>query len=147
MIRNYGSVHEVTRESIRRFAMAAGVTAELHHDVEAARSAGYADLVAPPYFFISLGFAAESPFDRTELSEAGMTLSDPLAHSRVRAGETTVEWFGSILAGDRITVSQTPVGVVEKSGRTGTLRIHTFRREYRRGPELLVREDFARIAV
>ena len=42
----------VGREHIRDFATAVGATAPEHHDVEAARAAGYDDLVAPPTFAV-----------------------------------------------------------------------------------------------
>jgi acyl dehydratase len=40
----------VGRERIREFAAAVGERSPLCHDVEAARAAGYPDLVAPPTF-------------------------------------------------------------------------------------------------
>ena len=42
--------YAVGREKIREYASAVGETNPLHHDLEAARAAGYADLVAPPMF-------------------------------------------------------------------------------------------------
>jgi acyl dehydratase len=44
----------VTREKIREFAAALGERNPICHDVAAARLAGYADLVAPPTFLISM---------------------------------------------------------------------------------------------
>ena len=38
----------VGREKIREYAASIGETAAICHDVEAARAAGYADVVAPP---------------------------------------------------------------------------------------------------
>ena len=40
--------YAVGREKIREFARAVHAENPLHHDVEAARAAGYADLIAPP---------------------------------------------------------------------------------------------------
>ena len=42
--------YQVGRERIREFATAVGERSPLCHDVEAARAAGYPDLVAPPSF-------------------------------------------------------------------------------------------------
>jgi acyl dehydratase len=46
------SVYAVGREKIREYAHAVGETAPLYVDVDAARSAGHADLVAPPMFAV-----------------------------------------------------------------------------------------------
>lgn len=40
----------VGREKVREFARATFATDEQHHDVDAARALGYADVVAPPTF-------------------------------------------------------------------------------------------------
>ncbi|MFC7754141.1 FAS1-like dehydratase domain-containing protein [Tsukamurella soli] len=44
----YKNKYLVGREKIREFALAIQATDPIYHDVEAARAAGYADLVAPP---------------------------------------------------------------------------------------------------
>ncbi|SOE01897.1 FAS1-like dehydratase domain-containing protein [Rathayibacter rathayi] len=44
--------YQVGREKVREFARAVSATSRLHHDVEAARAAGYPDLVAPPTFAV-----------------------------------------------------------------------------------------------
>jgi acyl dehydratase len=46
------SVYAVGREKIREYAHAVGETAPLYLDLEAARAAGHADLVAPPMFAV-----------------------------------------------------------------------------------------------
>ncbi len=43
-------VYVVGREKVREFARAILATDPAHHDVDAARQAGYADIVAPPTF-------------------------------------------------------------------------------------------------
>ena len=52
--------YAVGREKIREFARAVHAENPLHHDVEAARAAGYADLIAPPTFAIILSQAADA---------------------------------------------------------------------------------------
>jgi acyl dehydratase len=42
--------YQVSRAKIREFATAVGELAPVCHDVEAAQTAGYADLIAPPTF-------------------------------------------------------------------------------------------------
>ena len=137
---------EVTRDSIHRFAIASGITAPIHHDVAMARAAGYRDIVAPAYFFVSLGLSMDQDRQRPELSAGGMALDDPLAEKQVVAGETQVEWLGQILAGDTIRIERTFVGAEHKRGRSGRFAIYTFRRDYSRNEELLIRETYARIA-
>ncbi|MGA1753712.1 MAG: FAS1-like dehydratase domain-containing protein, partial [Pontimonas sp.] len=39
--------YRVGREKVREFASAVGATAPIHHDVDAAKEAGYQDVVAP----------------------------------------------------------------------------------------------------
>ena len=46
------SVYAVGREKIREYAYAVGESNPLHLDPEAAREAGYADVVAPPMFAV-----------------------------------------------------------------------------------------------
>ena len=46
--------YQVGREKIREFAVAVGARDPLHHDVEAAKAAGYPDLVATPTFLAVL---------------------------------------------------------------------------------------------
>ena len=64
------------REKIREYARAVGETNPLHLDLEAARAAGYADLVAPPMFAVvysgpAVGPADLRPRDRAQLRDDG----------------------------------------------------------------------------
>lgn len=45
-------LYAVGREKVREYAHAVGETDPLHLDPEAARAAGYADVVAPPMFAV-----------------------------------------------------------------------------------------------
>ena len=51
----------VGREKIREYASSIGETAAICHDVEAARAAGFADVVAPPMFACVYSWAALAP--------------------------------------------------------------------------------------
>src|SRR5207244_3827338 len=44
--------YAVGREKVREFASAVGEENPLHHDPDAAREAGYGDVVAPPMFAV-----------------------------------------------------------------------------------------------
>ena len=54
--------YAVGREAIREFAAAVGASSPLHHDVAAARAAGYPDVVAPPTYAVVLAQRAESQY-------------------------------------------------------------------------------------
>ena len=63
------TVYAVGREKIREYARAVGETNPVHLDLEAARAAGYADVVAPPMFAVvysapAVGAADLRPRDR-----------------------------------------------------------------------------------
>ena len=69
-------VYAVGREKIREYARAVGETSPLHLDVEAARAAGYADVVAPPMFAVvysapAVGPAIFDPEIETQLRDDG----------------------------------------------------------------------------
>ena len=52
--------YAVGREKIREFARAVHAKHPFHYDVESARAAGYADVIAPPTFAIILAQAADA---------------------------------------------------------------------------------------
>lgn len=87
----------VGREAIRDFACAVGASSPLHHDVAAARAAGYADVVAPPTYAVVLAQRAEAPY-----------VTDPAAgidFSRVVHAEEGFEHRRPIVAGQEITAT------------------------------------------
>jgi len=85
----------VGREKIREFANAVFSTNPINHDVEAAKSAGYADLVAPPTFGVVI--------QERSLHDV---LADPEADidfSRVVHGDQRFVLNRPIVAGDELT--------------------------------------------
>ena len=67
------TTYAVGREKIKEYARAVGETNPIHLDVQAARDAGYADVVAPPMFAVvysapSVGSADLRSRDRTRTS-------------------------------------------------------------------------------
>ncbi len=87
----------VGREKVREFARAVFATAPLHHDPEAARAAGYADVVAPPTFPIVV---AEATLQQL--------LAEPDAgidFSRVVHGDQRFTYSRPIVAGDELTAT------------------------------------------
>lgn len=106
--------YAVGREKIREYASAVGETNPLHFDVEAARAAGYQDLVAPPMFAVVYGARAVMPaiFD----PEVGIDFA-----MMVHAGQEFV-WGPVVVAGDELT---TRTSVSDISVRRG-MRFYVF---------------------
>lgn len=98
---------EVCRATIREFATAVGETSPLCHDLDAARRAGYADIVAPPTF-------AFVPASRA-LADITARLDAPL-RNQVH-GEQSVTVHRPIVAGDVLTTTATLERVRVGSGR------------------------------
>lgn len=86
--------YEIGREKIREFATAIGDDNPLYHDEDAAKAAGYRDLVAPPTFLTVLNFKY-SP----------QIVLDPelgLDYSRVVHGSQEYELLRPLHPGDRL---------------------------------------------
>ena len=102
------SVYAVGREKIREYASAVGETNPLYLDVDAARAAGYADVIAPPMFAVVYQGRAVAPalFD----PEVGIDFSHML-----HAGQE-FEWGPVVVAGDEITTTTTVAEIGERGG-------------------------------
>jgi acyl dehydratase len=109
------AVYAVGREKIREYAHATGETDPRHLDPEAARAAGYADVVAPPMFAAVYCNPAIGP-----------AILDPdvgIDFSRLVHGAQRFDFGVPVVAGDEIT---TEAELVEQSERGG-LRFYVFR--------------------
>lgn len=113
---------QVTRDDVRRFAFAIGADDPIHHDVAAARAQGYRDLVAPAYFFVSLGMPIGVEIPVSALGEDGLPPTN--GGGRRVAGTTSVRWFEQICAGDEVVVTRRRMAPSVKEGRTGALTLH-----------------------
>lgn len=98
----------VGREKVREFARAVRATRPLHFDVEAARAAGFADVVAP-YTFTTV---VQSPAI-TQLVETQDTGLDP---HRIVHGSEKIEYQRPIVAGDDLSTTLTITDVTERAG-------------------------------
>ncbi len=100
--------YAVGREKVREYASAVGETNPLHFDVEAARAAGHADVVAPPMFAVVYSARAISPglFD----PEVGIDFARML-----HAGQR-FEWGPLVVAGDEITTTGSVKDISERGG-------------------------------
>lgn len=102
------STFPVERGRVRFFAKAIGETDPVHRDVEAARAAGYPDLLAPPTFL----FSAELDSGATErlLADLGVPWE------RLLHGEQGFTWHRPVCAGETVTVRSRIADVYEKKG-------------------------------
>lgn len=98
----------VGREKIREFSRAVLSTNSINFDVDAARAAGHADLVAPPTFPVVVQEAT-----------LAQLLAEPDAgidFSRVVHGEQRFTYTRAIVAGDELTATLTVSSVKSLGG-------------------------------
>jgi acyl dehydratase len=103
------ALYAVGREKIKEYARAVGESNPVHLDVEAARAAGYADVVAPPMFAVVYSAPSVGPpiFDQElELNFAMM----------VHGGQE-FSWGPPVVAGDEITTTTSVKDISERDGR------------------------------
>ena len=101
-------------EKVREYATAIAETSPLCHDVEAARAAGYADLVAPPMFAAVYSWRAMGP-----------AVLDPavgIDFARLVHGAQEFSWGQPVVAGDEITTEASFVDTKKQ----GDLNVYTF---------------------
>jgi len=101
-------VYAVGREKVREYAWAVGETNPLYVDLDAARAAGYADVVAPPMFAVVYAGRSITPalFD----PEVGIDFANML-----HAGQE-FEWGPLVVAGDEITTTTAVQEIDERGG-------------------------------
>jgi len=102
-------LYAVGREKIREYARAVGEINPVYLDVDAARAAGYSDVVAPPMFAVVYSAPAVGPllFDPdVELNFAAM----------VHGGQE-FEWGELVVAGDEISTTVVVKDISESDGR------------------------------
>jgi acyl dehydratase len=93
------TTYAVGREKVREYAHAVGETNPLYLNVEAARDAGYADVVAPPMFAVVYQGRAITP-----------ALFDPelgIDFPRMLHGGQEFRWGPVVVAGDEIATTAT----------------------------------------
>ena len=106
--------YEVSRVKIREFADAIGDASPLHRDQEAAKAAGYPDVIAPPTFPIVV-------------SLSNPAISDPdlgLNYAMVVHGEQRFEYLRPLRAGD-VVVCTTTITEIKSIGSNEKLVMET----------------------
>jgi acyl dehydratase len=96
----------MTRDRLRRFAVATGQREPIYTDVEAARRAGHPDLPVPPTFIVGIEFESADPFHY--LTDQGVDLQ------RVLHGEQHIICAAVAHAGDTLTSQSMIADVYER---------------------------------
>ena len=100
--------YAVGREKVKEYALAVGETNPVHLDVEAARAAGYRDVVAPPMFATVYCAPVMAP-----------AIFDPdvgLDFARMVHGGQEFVWGPPVVAGDEVTTTVTVEDIHESGG-------------------------------
>jgi acyl dehydratase len=102
--------YAVGREKVREFASAVGETNPLYFEPEAARAAGYADVVAPPMFAVVYASRSVAPalFD----PEVGLNFA-MMVH-----GAQEFVWGPLVVAGDEISTTTTVKDISDRGEMT-----------------------------
>ena len=100
--------YEVGREKIREYARAVGEQNPIYLDPDAARAAGFANVVAPPMFCVVYSAGAMGPAVLDP--ELGINLA-LMVH-----GSQQFEWFEPVVAGDTVSTRVTMKEAYEKNG-------------------------------
>jgi acyl dehydratase len=101
--------YEVEAESIVKYADAVGEEGAVHRDPDAAKAAGFRDVVAPPMFCVVYSAPAMAPAILDQ--DVGINLA-----AMVHGGQE-FEWGEPVCAGDVITTKPKLVDVYEKDGK------------------------------
>lgn len=103
------ATYEVGAEKIREFADAIGADNPVHRDHDAARAAGFRDLVAPPMFCVVYSARAMAPAILDP--EVGINLAAMLH------GSQEFDWDDPVCDGDVIETTATCKEIYEKDGK------------------------------
>jgi acyl dehydratase len=101
-------VYEVSREKIKEFADSIGDSNPIYLDPEAARAAGYPDVIAPPTFLMIINLRATN-----------VIIHDPelgLDYGRMVHADQIFEYTRPVRAGDRLTITTTVDDITARLG-------------------------------
>jgi acyl dehydratase len=101
--------YEVGREKIREYANAVGEDNPVHHDREAARAAGFRDVVAPPMFAVVYSAGAMGP----AILDPDVAINLPL----MLHGSQEFVWSEPVCAGDTVMTAAEVKQIFEKDGK------------------------------
>ena len=109
------ATYAVGREKVREYAYATGETDPRCHDAEAAREAGFADVVAPPMFAAVYCWPAIMPAVLDP--ETGIDVAQ-MVH-----GAQEFTWHEPVVAGDEITTEAS----LEEQSERGGMQFYVFK--------------------
>jgi hypothetical protein len=120
--RSLGTLDRVT---IGRYAMTIGAADPVHHDPAAARSAGYADVVAPPNLLAAIvEWGIGTPEARLQPDGTPHDTETPLGDGdlglRVMGAGEEMELVNPVIAGTEVVLESTLESVTPKQTRAGT---------------------------
>jgi len=101
--------YQASRAKIAEYARVIGIENPIHFDVDAAKAAGYRDVVAPPMFCVVYSAPAMGPAVLDP--EVGMNLA-----TMVHGGQE-FEWGEPVCSGDEITTTASCSDIYEKDGK------------------------------
>jgi acyl dehydratase len=104
-----GDPFAIEADRIGQYASAVGEEGRVHHDAEAARAAGFRDVVAPPMFAVVYSAPALGPAILDP--EVAMNIA-----AMVHGGQEFV-WGEPVCAGDEITTRVTCESIDERGGK------------------------------
>lgn len=102
------STYEVSREKIKEFAESIGDQNSLYRDPEAARAAGYPDVIAPPTFLTIVNLAAINAI-----------VADPelgLDYQRMVHGDQSFKHTRPVHAGEKLKLTTYIEDVMDRAG-------------------------------
>jgi acyl dehydratase len=102
------TMYAVGREKVREYAHAVGETNPLYLNLDTARAAGYADVVAPPMFAVVYAGRSITP-----------ALFDPdvgIDFARMLHGGQEFRWGPVVVAGDEIDTTTTVKDISQRGG-------------------------------
>jgi acyl dehydratase len=134
--------HLVTALDIRKFAQAIGDSNPIHSDVDAARAAGHADVVAPPLFFQAMTFDAIPP-QLLPADGSPIELDVPIPATRAMGGSSEYTVHRLARAGEWIHVRSVLKDVQAKQGRSGVLFAITVQTDFSDSDGKLVASETA----
>ena len=102
--------YTVSAAKTEEMARATGATSPLHTDRDAARAAGYADVVAPPTFAVAVAQRAEFAYVQDP--------SSGIDFSRVVHAEESFVHHRPMVAGDELSTAVTVESITERAGIT-----------------------------
>ena len=118
----------IERGKIKEFVNAIGDDHAVHTDPDAAKAAGYRDVIAPPtYLTVMDNWSGPDFEDRCRELEI-----DPL---KVLHAEQAYEYLADIYPGDELTETSKVTEVSEKEGKTGRLLFIVMEKSYKRKNE------------